>query len=91
MANNNPFEPVNLFTNSINNRRRNVDEMMANSFPASSFSSPDSNRLRNIIEPLHSSNLNVRKFTCFTELQLKDLSVDGKVENRKGYMDLQLL
>ena len=52
---------------------------------------PDRTRPRNIIEPLDSSNLNVRKFTRFRELKLKDLAVDVKIANRKGYMDLQLI
>lgn len=48
-------------------------------------------RPRNIIEPINSSNLNLSKFTCFTELTLKDLTIDGTITNREGYMDLQLL
>ena len=64
---------------------------MDNSSLESVQNPPDRTRPRNIIEPLDSSNLNVRKITRFTELKLKYLAVDVKVTNRKGCIDLQLL
>ena len=56
MTNNDPTEPINLFANSIANHGQSVDEMMANSSPVLSFNYPDSNRPRNIIETLDSSD-----------------------------------
>ena len=96
MVNNKLPQQVDLFATGINNRIRTVDEMMEDSNSDSSAiphdsTQPRNTRPRNIIEPLDSSNLNVRKFTRFKELKLKDLAVDVKVVNRKGYMDLQLL
>ena len=58
--------------------------MMENSNSESVSNPPNPTQPRNIIEPLDSSNLNVRTFTWFTELKLKDLAVDVKVANRKG-------
>ena len=48
-------------------------------------------RQRNILEPIDRQLINAKKFTRFTEINLKALSEDGAVANRKGFLDLQLL
>ena len=70
MSNNELPQQVDLFATGINNRIRAIDEMMEDSNSDSSTiphdsTQPRNTRPRNIIEPLDSSNLNVRKFTRF--------------------------
>ena len=48
-------------------------------------------RPRNILEPIDRLSINAKKFTRFTQIELKDLEEDGAVANRKGFLDLQLL